>query len=40
MKAFLKQIIPESSCARKETVDIDNLIESRNGDKKSCNLSE
>ena len=33
-KAFYKQIIPKSSCARKETVDIDILVTSRNGDKK------
>ena len=39
-KAFYRQTIPESSCARKETVDIDILVTSRNGDKKSCNLSE
>ena len=39
-KAFYRQRIPESSCARKETVDIDILVTSRNGDKKSCNLSE
>ena len=30
----LKQRIPESSCARKETVDIDILVISRNGDRK------
>ena len=34
MKAFYRQRIPESSCARKETVDIDILITSRNGDRK------
>ena len=39
-KAFYRQIIPESSCARKETVDIDILVTSRNGAEKSCNLSE
>ena len=33
-KAFYRQRIPESSCARKETVDIDILITSRNGDRK------
>ena len=38
--AFKRQRIPQSSCARKETVDIDILAISRNGDKKSCNLSE
>ena len=31
----LKQRIPESSCARKETVDIDILVISRNGDRRS-----
>ena len=30
-KAFYKQRIPESSCARKETIDIDILVTSRNG---------
>ena len=34
-KAFCKQNIPESSCSRKETVDIDILVTSRNGDKKT-----
>ena len=34
MKAFYRQRIPESSCARKETIDIDILETSRNGDKK------
>ena len=33
-KAFYRQIIPESSCARKETVDINILVTSRNGDRK------
>ena len=33
IKAFYRQRIPEFSCARKETVDIDILIKSRNGDK-------
>ena len=33
-KALYRQRIPESSCARKETVDIDILITSRNGDRK------
>ena len=33
-KAFYKQGIPESSCARKETVDINILVTSRNGDRK------
>ena len=39
-RAFYRQSIPEFSRARKETVDIDILVTSRNGDKKSCNLSE
>ena len=33
-KAFYRQKIPGSSCARKETVDIDTLVTSRNGDRK------
>ena len=33
-KAFLRQRIPEPSCARKETVDIEMLVTSRNGDRK------
>ena len=33
-KAFYMQRISESSCARKETVDIDILLTSRNGDRK------
>ena len=33
-KAFYRQRIPESSCARKETVDIGILVTSRNGDRK------
>ena len=33
-KAFYKQRIPESSCARKETADIEILVKSRNGDRK------
>ena len=33
-KAFFKQRIPESSFARKETVDIDILVTSKNGDRK------
>ena len=33
-KAFHRQRIPESSCVRKETVDIDILVTSRNGDRK------
>ena len=34
-KAFYRQRIPESSCAKKETVDIDILVISRNGDRKN-----
>ena len=34
MKAFYRQRIQESSCARKETVDIDILVTSRNGGRK------
>ena len=33
-KAFYWQRIPESSCARKGTVDIDILVTSTNGDRK------
>ena len=33
-KAFYRQRIPESSCARKETVDIDILVTSKNGHRK------
>ena len=33
-KAFYRQRIPEFSCARKETVDTDILVTSRNGDRK------
>ena len=33
-KAFHRQRISESSCVRKETVDIDILVTSRNGDRK------
>ena len=33
-KAFYRQRIPESSFARKEIVDIDILVASRNGDRK------
>ena len=40
-KAFYRQTIPEFTRARKETVDIDILVTSINGDKKkSCNLLE
>ena len=33
-KTFYRQRIPEFSCARKETVDIDIFVTSRNGDRK------
>ena len=33
-KAFFRQRIPEPSCARKETVDIDICVTYRNGDRK------
>ena len=33
-KVFCRQIIPESSCARKETGDIDILVTISNGDGK------
>ena len=33
-KVFYRQRIPEPSCARKETVDIDILVTSKNGDRK------
>ena len=33
-KAFYRQRIPESTCARKETIDINILVTSRNGDRK------
>ena len=33
-KAFYRQRIPESSCAKKETIDRDILVISRNGDRK------
>ena len=32
-KAFYRQRIPEPSCARKETIDIDILVKTRNGDR-------
>ena len=34
-KAFYRQKIPGSSCAMKETVDIDMLVTSTNGDRKN-----
>ena len=33
-KAFCRQRIPESTCARKEIVDINILVANRNGDRK------
>ena len=33
-KAFYTQRIPESTCARKEIIDINILVTSRNGDRK------
>ena len=33
-KAFYRQRSPESSCVRKETVDINIVVTSRNGDRK------
>ena len=33
-KALYRQRVPEFSCARKETVDIDILVTSRNGNRK------
>ena len=38
MKVSYKQRIPESSCARKETIGIDILLTSRNGDRKIIQL--
>ena len=34
-KGFYRQKIPEFSCTRKETVDINILVTSRNGDRKN-----
>ena len=34
MNAFYRQIIPESNCARKETVDRGIFVTSKNGDRK------
>ena len=39
-KAFYRQRIPEFSSARKETIDIDILVTSRNSDRKIIHLSE
>ena len=38
-KTFYKQRIPGSSCARKETVVIDILVTSRNGDSHAIYLN-
>ena len=40
MKAFCRQSIPDSSYAKKETVDKDILITSRNGGRKITQLSQ
>ena len=40
MKPFDRQRIPESNCVRKETVDMDILVTSRNDDRKIMQLSE
>ena len=37
-KAFYKQRIPKSNCAKKEPVDKDILVTSSNGDRKIMNL--
>ena len=37
-KALYRQRIPGSSCVRKETVDIDILLTSRNGHRKNIHL--
>ena len=34
-KSFFRQRIPEPSCVRKETVEIDILVTSKNGDRKN-----
>ena len=39
-KAFYRWRIPESSCVRKEPVDIDIYVTSKMATEKSCNLSE
>ena len=39
-KAFYRQRIPETSCVRKETGDIDILVYLGMVTEKSCNLSE
>ena len=40
IKVFYRQRIPESSCARKETVDIDILVTSSSNDRKIMQISE
>ena len=37
-KAFYRHRIPEPSCARQETVNIDILVTFRNGDRKSIRI--
>ena len=39
-KAFYRQRIPDFSCVRKETVNIEILVASSNGNRKVMNLSE
>ena len=39
-KAFNRQRISESSCARKETVNIDIFVTSKNGDRKCWSYSQ
>ena len=39
-KAFYRQRISESSCARKETVNIDIFVTSKNGDRKCWSYSQ
>ena len=33
---FHRQRLPEPSCARKETAEVDTLVTTRDGDKKIC----
>ena len=39
-KAFYRQRVPESSCVRKESVDIDILVTTTKGHRKIMHLSE
>ena len=39
-KAFYRQTIPESSCARKKNVDIDIIVKSQNDYRKLISLTE